>query len=102
MRIYLVPGDPALVMLGERANAETLAEFRMEMGLDQPFHIPFGRFFAGLLQGDLGRSIRTHEKVTNEILQQFPVTCELTFSSMCIAIFGGVSASLLAAVRGVN
>ena len=43
LMIYLVPGDPAQVMLGERANAETLAELRTEMGLDQPFHIQFGR-----------------------------------------------------------
>ena len=67
LMLYFVPGDPAQIMLGERANAETLAELRAEMGLDQPFHIQFYRFFSGLLSGDLGRSIRTHEKITVEI-----------------------------------
>ena len=99
LMIHLVPGDPAQVMLGERANAETLAALRADMGLDQPFHVQFGRFFMGLLQGDLGRSIRTHEKITTEILQRFPATCELTFFSMCIAMTGGLAAGLLAAVR---
>ncbi len=99
LMIYLVPGDPAQVMLGERANAETLAALRAKMGLDQPFHVQFGRFFAGLLQGDLGRSIRTQEKVSTELLQRFPATCELTFFSMCIAVLGGITAGLLAAVR---
>jgi peptide/nickel transport system permease protein len=99
LMIYLVPGDPAQIMLGERANAETLAALRAEMGLDQPFHVQFGRFFAGLLSGDLGRSIRTHEKVTTELFQRFPATCELTLVSMAIAVLGGVAAGLLAAVR---
>jgi len=99
LMIYLVPGDPAQVMLGERANAETLAALRAEMGLDQPFHVQFARFFKGLLSGDLGRSIRTHEKITTELFQRFPATCELTFTSMLIAMVVGIGAGLLAAVR---
>jgi len=99
LMIYLVPGDPAQVMLGERANAETLAALRAEMGLDQPFHVQFLRFFKGLLSGDLGRSIRTHEKVAIELFQRFPATCELTFVSMAFAIAVGLTAGLLAAVR---
>ncbi|MXX39969.1 MAG: ABC transporter permease, partial [Gemmatimonadetes bacterium] len=80
LMLYLVPGDPAQVMLGERANAESLAELRATMGLDQPFHVQFYRFFTGLLSGDLGRSIRTHEKITTELVQRFPATCELTLA----------------------
>ena len=99
LMIYLVPGDPAQVMLGERATAETLAALRAEMGLDQPFHVQFFRFATGLLSGDLGRSIRTHEKVTVELFQRFPATCELTFASMLLAILVGVPAGILAAVR---
>ena len=99
LMLYLVPGDPAQVMLGERANAQSLAEVRAAMGLDQPFHIQFYRFFTGLLSGDLGRSIRTHEKITTELLQRFPATCELTLASMLIAMIFGISAGLWAAVR---
>ncbi|MFT5373267.1 MAG: peptide/nickel transport system permease protein [Candidatus Latescibacterota bacterium] len=99
LMLYLVPGDPAQVMLGERANAETLAALRAEMGLDQPFHVQFYRFFTGLLSGDLGRSIRTHDKITTEIFQRFPATFELTIFSMFLATVIGVSTGLLAAVR---
>ena len=99
LMLYFVPGDPAQIMLGERANAETLAELRAEMGLDQPFHIQFYRFFSGLISGDLGRSIRTHEKISVEIFQRFPATFELTFFSMFIATFVGISTGILAAVR---
>ena len=86
-------------MLGERANAETLAALRSEMGLDQPFHVQFYRFFTGLLSGDLGRSIRTHDKITTEIFQRFPATFELTLFSMFLATVIGVGTGILAAVR---
>lgn len=99
LMLYLVPGDPAQVMLGERANAENLAELRATMGLDQPFHVQFYRFFTGLLRGDLGRSIRTHEKITTELVQRFPATCELTVASMLLAVVVGIAAGLWAAVR---
>lgn len=99
LMLYLVPGDPAQVMLGERANAETLAALRAEMGLDQPFHVQFYRFFTGLLSGDLGRSIRTHDKITTEIFQRFPATFELTLFSMLLATVIGVGTGVLAAVR---
>ena len=99
LMLYMVPGDPAQVMLGERANAESLAELRATMGLDQPFHVQFYRFFAGLLSGDLGRSIRSHEKIATELLQRFPATCELTLASMLLAMTVGISAGLWAAVN---
>ncbi len=99
LMLYLVPGDPAQVMLGERANAESLAELRATLGLDQPFHVQCYRFFAGLLRGDLGRSIRTHEKITTELVQRFPATCELTVASMLLAVTVGIAAGLWAAVR---
>ena len=99
LMIYLVPGDPAQVMLGERANAETLAALRQELGLDQPFHVQLGRFFADLMRGDLGRSFRTHELVTVEIFDRFPATCELTLAAMGFAITGGLALGMVAAVR---
>ncbi|MDP6017615.1 MAG: ABC transporter permease [Candidatus Latescibacteria bacterium] len=99
LMIYLVPGDPAQVMLGERANAETLAALRQELGLDQPFHIQLGHFIGDLLTGNLGRSFRTHEKITVEIFQRFPATVELTMAAMLFAIVGGLSLGMVSAVR---
>ena len=58
LMVHLVPGDPAQVMLGERASAETLAALRQELGLEQPLHVQFGRYLGDLLQGDFGRYIK--------------------------------------------
>ena len=63
LMVHLVPGDPAQVMLGERASASSVEALRHQLGLDRPLHIQFGRYLAGLLEGDLGRSIKTHERV---------------------------------------
>ncbi|MFH1566439.1 MAG: ABC transporter permease [Gemmatimonadota bacterium] len=98
LMIYLVPGDPAQIMLGERADAATVAALRQEMGLDQPFHVQFGRFFADVVRGELGRSIRTQEKVSREILWRFPATCELALAAMAIAVAGGLGLGVVAAV----
>jgi len=99
LMIYLVPGDPAQIMLGERADGATVEALRRDLGLDQPFHVQFGRFFADIVRGDLGRSIRTQEKVTTEILWRFPATCELAVAAMLFAVIGGVGLGLVAAVR---
>jgi len=99
LMIYLVPGDPAQIMLGERADGATVEALRRDMGLDRPFHVQFARYFADILRGDLGRSIRTQEKVTTEILWRFPATCELAVAAMVFAVIGGVGLGLLAAVR---
>ena len=99
LMIHLVPGDPAQVMLGERASAESLAALRAELGLDRPIYVQAGRFFLGLVQGDLGRSIKTHERVTTELKQRFPATMELTASSMVLAALVGIAAGALSAAR---
>lgn len=99
LMIYLVPGDPAQVMLGERANAETLAALRHDLGLDQPIHVQFGHFLADLVTGDLGRSFRTHEKITVEIFRRFPATFELTMAAMLFAMTGGIGLGMVSAVR---
>ena len=99
LMIHLVPGDPAQVMLGERASAESLAAMRQQLGLDQPLHVQFGRYLTGLLQGDLGRSIKTHERVSAELVARFPATLELTLTSMALACAIGLTAGVLSASR---
>ena len=99
LMIHMIPGDPAKIMMGERGNAEDLAALRAEMGLDEPLHIQFGRYAGGLLQGDLGRSLRTREKISTELLRRFPATFELTLVSMAIAIVCGGLAGVVAAAR---
>ncbi|MCS7287445.1 MAG: ABC transporter permease, partial [Anaerolineae bacterium] len=64
--LRFIPGDPARVMLGERATAEQVAEFRKRMGLDDPIPIQYVRYLGRIVRGDLGRAIRTNELVTTE------------------------------------
>ena len=99
LMIHFVPGDPAQVMLGERANAEQVAELRKQLGLDRDLHVQLGLYLAGLLQGDLGRSFKSHAKVSSELLARFPATLELTLTSMLLACGFGILAGVVSASR---
>ena len=63
----LIPGDPALLRLGNFATAEQLRQLHTEMGLDKPSHERYWLYLKGLAQGDLGRSWRTGDTVTNDL-----------------------------------
>jgi peptide/nickel transport system permease protein len=95
--IHLVPGDPAQVMLGERATPEAIAALRSELGLDRPLYVQYGRFLAGLATGDLGRSLKTREKIVIEMADRFPATFELALAAIIFATLFGVTAGILAA-----
>ncbi len=95
--IHLVPGDPATVMLGERATPEAVAALRSELGLDKPLWVQYGRFLEGLATGDLGRSLKTREKILVEMTDRFPATFELALAAILFASFFGVLAGILAA-----
>lgn len=99
LMVHLVPGDPAQVMLGERASAQALEALRKDLGLDQPLHVRFGRYLAGLVRGDLGRSIKSQERISAELLARFPATMELTLVSMLFASAIGIGAGVVSAVR---
>jgi peptide/nickel transport system permease protein len=97
--VHLVPGDPAEMMLGERASEQALAELRHELGLDRPLHVQYGRFVARLVRGDLGRGFRTNEKITTEIAERFPATIELSLVAMVFAVSIGMFGGILSATR---
>ena len=99
LMVHFVPGDPAQVMLGERASAESLAVLRRDLGLDQPLHIQFGHYLSDLVQGDLGRSIKSRERVSAELIARFPATMELTLVGMLFASVIGIGAGLVSAAR---
>ena len=99
LMVQMIPGDPAQVMLGERATPESLDLLRRELGLDQPMHVQLGRYLYGLARGDLGRSIKSHTAVSDELIARFPATLELTLVSMVFACAIGVSAGIISAVR---
>jgi len=97
--IHLAPGDPARTMLGERATQEQLNEIREKYGLDKPLYVQYGIWLNGVLHGDLGRSITTHEHVTKEILDRFPNTFELAITAMIFAIIVGGIAGVISASK---
>lgn len=97
--LRLIPGDPAQVMLGEKATPQALAEIRQEMGLDKPLYVQYGRYMVKLLQGDLGRSITSHTRVTEELGARFPATVELTIAAMIVALLIGIPAGIISATR---
>ncbi len=97
--IHLIPGDPAQVMLGERASPEALAQLRESMGLNEPLYKQFIKFFKDLLRFDLGRSIMSNNPVMNEISYRFPATLELTIFAMIFSIVVGIPMGIFAATH---
>lgn len=97
--LRLTPGDPARLVAGELASEDDVRGIRHQLGLDRPFAVQYAVFLAGLVRGDLGRSIRTGRPVLNEIGARFPYTFELALVSLAVSIAAGVAAGIAAAVR---
>ncbi|WP_029076777.1 ABC transporter permease subunit [Kaistia adipata] len=98
--IRLVPGDPIEVRTGERGiSPERLAQFRHELGLDQPVWKQFLDYLWQLAHGNFGTSISTHAPVLTEFLTLFPATLELAISAMLFATILGIPAGVIAATR---
>ena len=96
--IHLIPGDPALAMLGETASPEDVAELRTRLGLDRPLLEQYGSFLGGVRQGDLGTSLRTSQPVSQAILERMPATIELAAAAMIVAILISIPLGIAAAV----
>ena len=97
--IHIVPGDPVEQMLGEGATAADLAVLRHQIGLDQPLHVQYLRYWGGVLHGDLGSSIRLHDTVLHLIATRYPYTIELTIAALILGLLLAVPAGIAAAVR---
>lgn len=95
----LSPGDPARIMLGERANDQQLEELRAELGLDKPLGRQYLIYLGRALRLDFGRSIKTNRPVMEEIGQLFPATVELALVSMFLATVLGVVIGVVSAVK---
>jgi peptide/nickel transport system permease protein len=95
--IHAIPGDPAQVILGQKATKEAIATLTSELGLDRPWHIQYVDYMKGLISGDLGTSLRTRGPINEEIWPYLAATIELTVVAMMIAIFIGVNAGIISA-----
>ena len=96
--IHLIPGDPALTMLGERATPEKVAEVRARLGLDRPIWQQYILYIGNALQGDLGVSIVRGDPVVSDLLRRFPATVELAVAAIVVAIALGIPIGVASAV----
>jgi peptide/nickel transport system permease protein len=94
----LLPGDPAKILAGEEQDPTVVAHLRAKMHLDEPLPVRYGYWIGGVLQGDLGESVRTQQPVLTLVLQKLPVTVELALLAMTIALLIGIPAGIVSAV----
>ncbi|MBW2538510.1 MAG: ABC transporter permease [Deltaproteobacteria bacterium] len=99
LMLHMTPGDPAELLLGERATEETLNAMREHLGLNQPLYIQYGMFLKRLMKGDLGETIWTRQKVWVEIKQRFPATIELSMVALCLSCFFGILFGIISATK---
>ncbi|GAA5665860.1 glutathione transport system permease protein GsiC [Brucella sp. NBRC 14130] len=97
--VRVLPGDPALVILGDQASPASIAALHHKLGLDQPIIVQYGSFMLGVLQGNLGTSMITGRSITAEIMNVLPYTMELTIASLLLGVLLGVPAGVWAAVK---
>ncbi len=97
--LYIAPGDPVMEMVGERADAETIARLRAELRLDDPVPLQFAHYAGGVLTGNLGTSYITGRPITRDILERFPKTLQLATAAMLLAASLGITIGVLSARR---
>ena len=95
--VRIIPGDPAVTLLGPGATNEQIAALRLQLGLDRPAAFQFFDYVGGLLQGNLGTSLKTGNGVLQEILLRLPATLELSICATVLAILIGIPIGVLSA-----
>jgi peptide/nickel transport system permease protein len=96
----VLPGDPALALLGEQgATEEAIQQVRQELGLDQPLYVQYFRWLGTIVRGDLGVSIRTRAHVLTLFAQRIPVTLELLFLGLIFALLVAVPIGIISSLR---
>jgi peptide/nickel transport system permease protein len=95
----LMPADPVLAIVGDRASQQVYDQVFLQLGLDKPIYIQYLRYLGQLAEGDLGTSIMTAQPVAEDILRFFPATLELATIATLLGIFVGIPMGVLAAVH---
>jgi peptide/nickel transport system permease protein len=96
--VHVIPGDPALVMLGGEGTPQQVQELRKQLGLDRPLIVRYGEWLGRVLRGDLGESLYNRTRITDELRWRFPTTLALVCLSLLLSIGVGVPAGLISAV----
>ena len=95
----LVPGDPAILILGENVTAEALEALREDLGLNEPLHVQYLEYIGNVIRGDFGTSLRTNRAVAGEVIRLFPYTASLAVAGILIGSLIGISAGIITALR---
>jgi peptide/nickel transport system permease protein len=99
LMVRMIPGDPAVTMLGVQATPARVAELRQHMGLDKPWPVQFGLYMVNLLRGDLGNSILVQAPVMDLVKQRLPLTLFLVVYAMVLATIMILPLAVLAALK---
>lgn len=97
--VNVLPGDPAMMILGDEATPEVLETLREKMGLNDPLHVQYFTWVGKVIQGDFGKSLRDNTSVSKILIQAIPVTLQLTIMSFMIAILIAIPAGIISATR---
>src|SRR5215471_17904998 len=98
--LYVLPGDPAVAILGENAgNQQTYQALRRDLGLDQPLYLQYLSWLGRVVQGDLGKSIRTNEAVADILMRRVPVSLYLGVAGLIVGVVLGLSVAIASALR---
>ncbi|HEX2113623.1 MAG TPA: ABC transporter permease [Alphaproteobacteria bacterium] len=95
----LLPGDPAIALAGEERDPNVIAYLRQKFHLDEPLPMRYLYWAGGVLQGDLGESVRIQKPVLELILEKLPVTMQLAAMALVIALTIGIIAGIISAVK---
>ena len=99
LMLHFTPGDPAELLMGERASEEALQAIREHLGLNEPLYVQYGMFLKQLIKGDLGETIWTRQDVWIEIKQRFPATIELSLVALFISCVFGMILGIVSATK---
>ncbi|MEZ4705617.1 MAG: ABC transporter permease [Caldilineaceae bacterium] len=99
MLIRLIPGDPVIVMLGDRARPEDIERVREEMGFNRPIYVQYAEWMGRIARGDLGTSIINRTEVMDELKYRLSATIEMIVTGMIIGVIIGVSIGIISALR---
>ncbi len=99
LMLHFTPGDPAELLMGERASEEALQAIREHLGLNEPLYVQYGIFLKQLMKGDLGETIWTRQQVWIEIKQRFPATIELSLVALFISCILGMILGIVSATK---
>ena len=95
--VHVIPGDPALVMMGGEGTPQAVEELRHQLGLDRPLHVRYLEWLGQIARGDLGQSLYNKTRVSEELVWRMPTTLSLVTLALLFAVGIGIPAGLLSA-----